>query len=681
MDEIIGKIFLDRFRVDAFIASGGMGAVYRAWDLERGATLAMKILHAERMDDPGAYKYFKREANALKQLRHPNIVPFYGLYQTEECVFFLEQYIDGPSLHRILRKQTSGLPLPETLGYMQALCSALGYAHKNGVVHCDIKPGNVMVDKGGQIYLTDFGIARHAESVTTTIAGAGTPAYMSPEQIRAEPVTPAADIYTLGVLLFELSTGRRPFRGDEAETTGKGSTTGERIRYAHLHLPPPDPSRLNPALPSVLARIIAKCMAKSPQDRYASTQDLWMDLQGLGIQANQRAQYDIPTRPVFAASAPTSGDIKSKQPGKAAEAHLLQSRSKWIWIGGAITLVAGFILTIIVGMTIFTPHIVFPPRQPIIHTALAASTTTAGINLPTNTVTATVSLPPTLTATLVPSTPPPVTREPSAGATAISAVDGMTMVYVPAGEFIMGSYVDDPNAKEDEFPQHVVYLDAFWVDKYEITNAMFAHFVESTHYQTQAETAGWSWDFDGENWSKQKGTNWRHPLNASQGLNGLENHPVVRVSHADAQAYCRWSGRRLLTEAEWERAARGEEGRTYPWGDLFLCGHANFFEPGCDSYTHTAPVGSFSNGSSPDGILDMAGNVWEWVADWYQEDYYMFAPYNNPQGPGSGEGYVMRGGSWSTSETSWFRASFREWGNENDSYWSTGFRCGSSDAP
>lgn len=245
----------------------------------------------------------------------------------------------------------------------------------------------------------------------------------------------------------------------------------------------------------------------------------------------------------------------------------------------------------------------------------------------------------------------------------------------------MGAQPEDSQAGKDESPQHSVYLDAFWVDKHEITNAMFLQFVKATNYQTQAEVAGWSWDFDGQNWSQQQGTNWLHPRNASSNIDGLENHPVVRVSPADAQAYCQWAGRRLLTEAEWEKAARGEDGRTYPWGNQFSCENANFGDSGCDSYAHTAPIGRFPNGASPYGALDMAGNVWEWVSDWYQEDYYQNTPLNNPQGPSIGKGFVMRGGSWSSEDSRWFRASWREWGNENDSYWSTGFRCGSNSAP
>jgi serine/threonine-protein kinase len=271
-------------------------------------------------------------------------------------------------------------------------------------------------------------------------------------------------------------------------------------------------------------------------------------------------------------------------------------------------------------------------------------------------------------------------EEPKTGATVISSSDGMAVVYIPAGDFFMGASAGDSEAGKDEFPQHIVYLDAFWVDKFEVTNAMFADFVQNTNYRTRAEIDGWSWEFDGQ-WLKPKGTNWRHPMDANSNLDGLDNHPVVRISHADAEAYCKWAGRRLLTEAEWEKAARGENGLAYPWSNQYSCGNANFGDSGCDSYLQTAPVGSYLDGASPYGVLDMAGNVWEWVADWYQEDYYKNTPYKNPLGPNSGDGFVMRGGSWSSDNRRWFRASWREWGYENDSYWSTGFRCGSSDAP
>src|SRR3972149_8492524 len=183
-----------------------MGAVYRVWDLKRNVPLAMKVLHSDLADDPHMFKRFQREANALKRLTHPNIVQFYGLFHTLDIAFLLERFVDGPSLKDILR-QKKQLSIQEVLVYLKALCAALGYAHANGVVHCDVKPGNVLIDQGGNIYLTDFGVARHAESTTTTLGTAGTPAYMAPEQIRGEAVTPATDVYALGVMLFEMLTG------------------------------------------------------------------------------------------------------------------------------------------------------------------------------------------------------------------------------------------------------------------------------------------------------------------------------------------------------------------------------------------------------------------------------------------------------------------------------------------
>jgi serine/threonine protein kinase len=181
---LIGQILLNQFRVDAFVASGGMGVVYRVWDLKRSVALAMKVLHAELSEDPSLLKRFQREARALEKLAHPNIVPFYGLYRTRDIVFLLERYIDGPSLKEILKiYHGQSVPMQEVLIYLKSLCAALGYAHFHGVVHCDIKPGNVMIDRGGNIYLTDFGIARHAESTTTTLATIGTSAYMC---IRSE---------------------------------------------------------------------------------------------------------------------------------------------------------------------------------------------------------------------------------------------------------------------------------------------------------------------------------------------------------------------------------------------------------------------------------------------------------------------------------------------------------------
>ena len=195
----------------------------------------------------------------------------------------------------------------------------------------------------------------------------------------------------------------------------------------------------------------------------------------------------------------------------------------------------------------------------------------------------------------------------------IKGKDGGEMVLVPAGEFWMGS--DDWGPEK---PKHRVYLDTFYIDKYEVTNALYKRFMDAAGRATPAY------------WSDSK-------------FNG-SSQPVVGVSWDDADAYCKWAGKRLPTEAEWEKAARGTDGREYPWGNQWESFRANSSEskPG-----KTTPVGSYPEGVSPYGAHDMAGNASEWVADWYAEDYYKTSPARNPQGPGSGEYRGQHGGSWS----------------------------------
>ncbi len=339
----IGQILLNRFRVDALIAAGGMGAVYRVWDQWRNVPLAMKVLHADLADDPSVIKRFQREDNALKKLTHPNIVPFYGLFKSEGQAFLLERFVDGPSLKDLL-SQRGDLPMAveEALVYLKALSAALGYAHANGVVHCDVKPGNVMVDRGGNIYLTDFGMARHADSTTTTLAIAGTAAYMAPEQIRGEAVTPATDVYALGVILFEMLTGRKPFRGDEVSTLSEDSTRSERIRYAHLNLPPHDPRQFNPAIPAPIAGVILKALAKNPLDRYQGTHEVFQAIcTVLGFNSKQIPdRIDLPKQrargiePIIPGLLPGRGCEAIPKPGGRG------CTPSWVWINAGVIVVA-----------------------------------------------------------------------------------------------------------------------------------------------------------------------------------------------------------------------------------------------------------------------------------------------------------------------------------------------------
>ena len=269
--------------------------------------------------------------------------------------------------------------------------------------------------------------------------------------------------------------------------------------------------------------------------------------------------------------------------------------------------------------------------------------------------------------------------------------DGAEMILVPAGEFIMGSDADEiarlaikQELVEDEMPRHRVSLDTFYIDKYEVTNAHFQQFVHATGYRTQAEREDWGWADTGDAWGKVNGAHWRAPLGPGSNIAGLEQHPVIQVSQEDAKAYCAWAGKHLPTEAEWEKAARGTDGRIYPWGDQFDGTRLNFCDAHCqrswqdqasnDGYRYTAPVGHYAGDQSPYGAYDMAGNVREWVADWYDESYYKHSPTRNPPGPASGEQAVLRGGGWVNTARN-VRVPFRSRLEPAQRYGYVGFRC------
>jgi serine/threonine-protein kinase len=224
----------------------------------------------------------------------------------------------------------------------------------------------------------------------------------------------------------------------------------------------------------------------------------------------------------------------------------------------------------------------------------------------------------------------------------------MVMVYVPKGVFTMGSSLGDP----DEQPVHGVYMDAFWIDQAEVTNATYILFAPDA------------------------------------GTTGPGDHPVRHVSWEQAAAYCAWVGSHLPTEAEWEKAARGPEERTYPWGNQLPAGDlVNFADLSSnlnwadtivdDGYGNIAPVGSYPAGASLYGALDMAGNAAEWVNDWYDETYYSRAPVINPPGPAEGDFRVLRGGSW-YSTAAGVRSADRGWYIPEDGTDYTGFRCAQS---
>jgi serine/threonine-protein kinase len=242
----------------------------------------------------------------------------------------------------------------------------------------------------------------------------------------------------------------------------------------------------------------------------------------------------------------------------------------------------------------------------------------------------------------------------------------MTMVFVPSGVFEMGSKI----GLADEQPVHAVTLDSFWIDRTEVTNAMYRLCVQAGACQPPSVTAY----FDNP---------------------GYADHPVVYVSWVRAGTYCAWAGRRLPTEAEWEKAAAWDpiknEKRIYPWGNTFACNKGNYEGSECDGFAQTAPVGSFPTGASPYGALDMGGNVWEWVHDAFLEtdpylggtrNYYAISPASNPQGvdPSISIYRVMRGGGWRIN-FGFGRSAYRLWYGLDDPYDFAGYRCAQSISP
>ncbi|MCI0553422.1 MAG: formylglycine-generating enzyme family protein [Anaerolineae bacterium] len=238
---------------------------------------------------------------------------------------------------------------------------------------------------------------------------------------------------------------------------------------------------------------------------------------------------------------------------------------------------------------------------------------------------------------------------PAAGETRTSETDGMVQVFVPDGYFIIGSAMDDPHADEDEKPSHKVFLDSFWIDRTEVTNTMYLHCMSTKACTPPARSIYYT-----------------KPEYA--------NHPAIGISWVQAQEYCKWAERRLPTEAEWEKAARGTDSRIYPWGNTIPETELSNFG---HQINETVPVGMYPEGASPYGALDMAGNAWEWVADGYQPDFYSRSPQENPLSDSPVNRRVLRGGNWD-SNAEGIRVTNRFWAfpGRNDT---DGFRCAESD--
>jgi serine/threonine protein kinase/formylglycine-generating enzyme required for sulfatase activity len=701
------------------ISTGSMAEVYKALQTSMNRMVAVKIMSPSLTDDPEFVARFRQEARTVASLEHPHILPVIDFGEQHGTLYLVMRYVNGGTLANLIEK--GPLPPPQALRYLTEIGEALDYAHSLGIVHRDIKPKNVLLDAQGNPFITDFGLAKLLTGGGITGSGLGiigTPHYMSPEQGRGQAVDSRSDIYSLGVVLYQMITGRVPFDAD--------STVG--IIMRHIADPVPDVTQINPDLPPAFNAVFERALHKEPGARYQTAHALAQAVahamgtsvltgpvlsrapsqepptklrpapepasraeNGLSnppsespaarpaeppqivtpIPAPSSSLQNAPNLVTPIPSRPSAPPARTTHPSLHAYApdwkslwpqirHLLKATLRPL-TRQALAIIGGAVLVALIGFSLYSAFA--RPASPM--TPSAATPT--GVATPPG-VTSAPSPKPTIPPAVASATRPGPTATEPAQNRVEAKKDGMILIYIPAGNFLLGSADADPNAKEDEKPQERIYLDAYWMDQTEVTVDRFAQFVIETHYQTDAERGC----CDGNNakpgglvyapgpggtWTSTfvERAYWKLPDGPGVG-EASPRRPVVQVTWNDAQAYCAWAGRRLPTEAEWDKAARGTDGLIYPWGNDFDGTKVNFCDKSCaanwrnatvgDGWPRTSNVGVFPAGASPFGLLDMSGNVWELVNDLYDFRGYFRFPTANPPGVETGTTRVVRGGSW-----------------------------------
>ena len=270
--EILG----DRYQLQDPIGRGGMATIYRGRDMRMDRVVAIKVLREVYSTDPKFVTRFQREAKAASSLQHPNIVQVFDYGQTDGNYYIVMELVEGTDLRRYLRSRQGVLDIDRAVIIAHDVALGLGAAHRRGIVHRDVKPQNVLVGRDGSIKLTDFGIASvykdiNDERLTTTGMTLGTVQYYAPEQAQGEIVSPAADVYALGIVMYEMLTGRPPFDGD----------TPVAVAMQHIQDQPTPPSQLNPNIPLALEEIILRCLEKVPYMRFHNGSQLARALEAL----------------------------------------------------------------------------------------------------------------------------------------------------------------------------------------------------------------------------------------------------------------------------------------------------------------------------------------------------------------------------------------------------------------
>jgi len=555
----IGKV-----RIDKYLARGGMGEVYLGTHLTLDRPVAVKVMHSFIEEDPGLLQRFQREAKVVAGLRHPNIVQIYDFDAIDGHPYIVMEYLNGPPLATYLcelHDRNERLPHYQIARFLKELTAALDYAHDQGVIHRDIKPGNIMLhgkadeftlDKplsdDVEAVLLDFGLVRIANTTSQSVSGmiTGTPAYMSPEQAKGEKTDRRTDIYSLGIILYEMLAGCVPFEADSALS----------LIYKQINDPPPPIPGISPATQKVLDR----ALAKNPEDRYSTSQKMAADFfLAIGM------TLDAKIAPVTVAvetekSAAALPEPSTKLNVTTVKLKAAVTRSKRIGLG-LLSLVVLLAIAIGAFLIFSKPLISFNPTK----TASLSTATEPSITPNDSGVQILASVTPT--ASITPSETP-------------SLPDANGMVKIASGNYEVGAKFAD----KYHSALMNISLKNYWIDQYQITFEQYQKFLMATGSK-------------------------------SPEVLGKGNQPVRGVSWDQAVAYCRWVNKRLPTEAEWEVAGRGPgpNPQFYPWGNDPKAGGNVENLPDQDTYE----VGSIPFNKSPFDVYDMVGNIWEWVGDPY----------------------------------------------------------------
>jgi formylglycine-generating enzyme required for sulfatase activity/predicted Ser/Thr protein kinase len=594
-----------RFQIRGELGRGANGVVLDAFDPALGRPVALKLLRQGELADYEAVERLRREGEALARVRHPNVVTVYEAGSRDGFHYVVLEPIEGEPLERLL----PNLPLPRKLDLIEQTARGLHAAHQVGVVHRDVKSSNVLVDTEGRARLIDFGLARLAgvsQALTEEGGLLGTPTVMAPEQSRGDlgAIGPWTDVYGLGALLFEALVGETPYAGER--------TLPDLLARIESDEPSPRPSERKEGVPHALDLVCARALEKESARRYASAAE-------------------------FASAL------------RAARSKPDASRPWWLLLGlaGVALLLAAAVIFESGGHVPAPPSAPPPPVRPAPPPAARPAA-------------------PDWFRLLAEKARPPLPLPRGLGFGSrpgeyVNDKDGSVLLFVAPGPFLMGSEGED----ERERPVHEVELSGYFVGKLEATVGGFERFVRATGHVTGAEkrgsgrvlTSGGELEAPGATWRDPEGTG--HPAGKEM--------PVAQVSWDDAAAYCEWAGLVLPTEAQWEKACawdpRAGKSRRYSWGDELASAvsgkvgnvmdetfkrrwpNTNGFDGYDDGYEKMAPVGSFPDGASAYGALDMTGNVSEWCRDAYGETFYATGPRLDPF-CGVGAQRIVRGGNF-----------------------------------